>query len=192
VARTGRRPGHSGTREKILGAARANFARQGYDRTTVRMVARSARVDPKLVLHFFGSKHDLFVAAMSLPLDPSRFIDQVTAPGLAGMGERVVGTFIAVWDSPEGRHLVGLLRSVVGHEGAAAMMREFFTHAVLGRLAATLEMDDPRRRATLVASQLFGLAFARYVLRLEPLASASPDDLARWVGPTVQRYLTAG
>jgi AcrR family transcriptional regulator len=189
MPRTGRRPGRSGTRDKILAAARLHFARDGYDHATIRAVARTARVDPKLVMHFFGSKHDMFVVAMQLPFDPSRFIAELATPGIDGLGDRIVRRFVVVWDSPEGRHLIGLIRSVVGHEGAAAMMREFFTHAILGRLATTLAIDEPARRAGLVATQLFGLALVRYVMKLEPIASADAEELARVIGPNVQRYL---
>lgn len=189
MRRVGRRPGKSGSREKILAAARLHFAKDGYDHATVRAIARSARVDPALVLHFFGSKHELFVAAMDLPLDPSRLIPELVAPGVDGIGERLIRRFIGVWDSPEGRHLVGVIRSVVGHENAAAMMREFFTRAIFGQLARSLDISEPDRRAALVASQLFGLAMVRYVLRIEPVASATVDELAAWVGPNVQRYI---
>ncbi len=191
MPRSGRRPGQSGSREKILAAARSHFAKDGYDHATVRAIATTARVDPALVLHFFGSKHDLFVAAMELPFDPSKFIPEIVAPGVDGLGERLVRRFIGVWDSREGRHLVGLIRSVVSHEGAAKMMREFFTHAVLGKIVSSLDISDPERRASLVASQLFGLAVVRYVMKLEPIASATPDELATWVGPNLQRYFTA-
>ena len=139
--------------------------------------------------HFFGTKAELFVAAMELPIDPSKLIPQVAAPGIGGLGERLVRTFVGVWDSPQGRPLVGLIRSVVSNEEAAAMMREFFTHAILEGLTASLRIDEPRRRASLVASQLFGLALVRYVVKIEPVASATPDELARWVGPNIQRYL---
>jgi AcrR family transcriptional regulator len=188
LPRTGRRPGRSGTREKILAAARIQFARRGYDRSSIRAIAASARVDTKLVQHFYGSKHDLFIAAMGLPIDPTELIPLLLAPGVEGLGGRLVHTFIGVWDSPEGRHLVGLLRSVVGNEEAGAMMREFFAHEIVGRLVARLDIDEPRRRASLVASQLFGLALVRYVVKLQPIVAASPDELARWVGPNVQRY----
>ncbi|MDE3111417.1 MAG: TetR family transcriptional regulator [Chloroflexota bacterium] len=191
MTRTGRRPGPSTTRGRILAAARSRFAREGYEGATIRAVARSARVDPKLVQHFFGSKHDLFIAAMELPFDPTALVGPIVAAGPDGLGERVVGTFVAMWDSPEGRPLVGLLRSVVSSEEASAMMREFFAHDILGTLVASLRLPRPERRASLVASQLFGLALVRYVVRLEPLASASPGDVARWVGPNVDRYLTA-
>lgn len=140
------------------------------------------------MLHFFGSKEQLFAGVMRLPVDPTRLVAGLLGPGKRGLGERVVRAFIGVWDSPDGRHLVGLIRSVVDHEGAAGMMRDFFAHAVLGPIAASLDIDEPRRRASLAASQLFGLAFVRYIVKFEPIASADVDDLARWVGPSVQRY----
>jgi AcrR family transcriptional regulator len=190
MPRTGRRPGRSGTRAKILDAARLHFARRGYDHASIRAIAGAARVDSKLVQHFYGSKRDLFGAAMGLPIDPAKVIPALLAPGVDGLGERLVRTFIGVWDSPEGRHLVGLLRSVVGNRDASAMMREYFAHEIVGTLVASLDMGEPRRRAGLVASQLFGLALVRYVVKLQPIVSASPDDLARWVGPNIQRYFT--
>ena len=192
MPRTGRRPGPTTTRARILAAARAHFSRQGYDHTTIRAVARSARVDPKLVQHFFGSKHDLFVAAMALPFDPMTVVRPIMAGGVDGLGERIVRTFVSMWDSPEGRPLVGLVRSVVSSEDASAMMREFFAHEILGTLVASLRLDRAERRAGLVASQLFGLALVRYIVKLEPLASARADEVARWMGPSLQRYLTAG
>src|SRR3954468_7349844 len=70
-ARTGRRPGATGSRAAILEAAQRLFADRGYDATSVRAVAARARVDPALVLHFFGSKAELFASSLHLPLDPS-------------------------------------------------------------------------------------------------------------------------
>ncbi len=160
MPRTGRRPGPSRTRERIVAAARTRFAEKGYDRTTIRAIARSAEVDPALVLHFFGSKDGVFLAAMRLPVDPAELILELVTPGLDGLGERIVRRFVGVWDSREGRHLVGLLRSVTGNEGAATLMREFFVHAVVERIAGSLRMSEPRLRASLVASQLFGHADA--------------------------------
>lgn len=191
MPRTGRRPGPSRTRERIVAAAKAQFAEKGYDRTTIRAIARSAEVDPALVLHFFGSKDGLFLAVMRLPIDPAELIRELVAPGIDGLGERIVRRFVGVWDSREGRHLIGLVRSIAGNESAATMMREFFVHTIVERVAGPLRMSQPRLRASLVASQLFGLALARYVLKLPPLAQADPDAVARLIGPNVQRYLTA-
>jgi AcrR family transcriptional regulator len=190
MARTGRRPGAGGTREKILRAARTQFARHGFDRATVRGIAAAARVDPKLILHYFESKDGVFRAAMEFPIDPSEAIPELVRPGLDDLGVRLVRFFIDVWDSPAGSRAHALLRSVVASESAAGLMRDFVSREVLTRLAESLELDRPQIRASLAASQLIGLAMLRYVLRVEPLASAPPAKLASWIGPTLQRYFT--
>jgi AcrR family transcriptional regulator len=185
----GRRPGPSATRTRILAAAREQFAAQGYERATLRAIAHLAGVDQRLVTHFFGSKHGVFLAAMALPIDPAQFVAAITAPGVAGLGERLARRWVALWDSPEGGHLVGLLRSAISNDGAARMMREVFVRLVLRQLVGTLDIDQPDRRANFVASQLFGLAFVRYILRLEPVVAMTPDEIAQWIGPTMQRYI---
>lgn len=190
MARTGRRPGPGGTRERILAAARSDFGKGGYEGTTIRGIAAQARVDPALVMHYFDSKDGVFRAAMQFPVDPAEFIPRLLAPGPDGLGERLVRFFVETWDSPAGSPFLGLIRSVVGNEDAAAQLREFVTREVLGRLARALELDQPQLRAALVASQLIGLAMLRYVVSVEPVASASTDELAAWLGPTLQRYLT--
>jgi AcrR family transcriptional regulator len=190
MPRTGRRPGAAGTRDKILAAARTHFGKVGYEGGTVRGIAAAAGVDPALVMHYFGSKEGVFRAAMDFPIDPAQFIPRLLAPGLDGLGERLTFFFLDTWDSPAGQPLLGLIRSVVGSESAAALMREFISREVLGRLAKALEVDKPQLRASLAASSLIGLAMLRYVIRLEPLASAPSDQVAIWVGPAVQRYLT--
>lgn len=188
MPRSGRRPGSSGSREKILAAARAHFAKLGYDGATLRGIAASSRVDPALVTHFFGSKERLFVEALHFP-DPAVFIPRLLEPGREGVGERLVAFFLAVWDSPEGRPLLGLVRSVAANERAAEMLRQFISREVLGRIAAELDVDQPKLRAALSGSQLIGLAFLRYIVRLEPIASAPQGELVRLVGPTLQRYI---
>lgn len=190
MPRTGRRPGAGGTEAKILAAARTTFARVGYDSGTIRAIAAEAKVDPALVLHYFGSKEGVFRAAVAFPVDPAQFVPQLLAPGLDGLGERLVRFFLETWDSPAGRPLLALIRSVVASEEAAALLREFITREVLGRLARALEVDQPRLRASLAASTLIGMAMLRYIVKLEPLASAKPAVIAGWLGPTVQRYLT--
>ena len=190
MARTGRRPGTGGTKERILAAARSDFARAGFEGATIRGIAAHAKVDPALVLHYFESKDGAFRAAVQFPVDPAEFIPKLLAPGLDGLGERLVRFFVETWDSPAGSPLLGLIRSVVGNEDAAALLREFVTREVLGRIARALELDQPQLRAALVASQLVGLAMIRYVVKVEPLASASTDELVAWLGPTLQRYLT--
>ena len=190
MPRTGRRPGSGGTREQILASARAEFGAVGYETGTIRSIATHAGVDPALVLHYFGSKEGVFRAAVDFPIDPAEFIPRLLAPGLDGLGERLALFFIETWDSPAGSPLLGLIRSVVGSEHAAAMLREFISREVLARLAEALDLDQPQVRASLAASHLIGLAMLRYVVKLEPLASASPERIANWVAPAIQRYLT--
>jgi AcrR family transcriptional regulator len=190
VARTGRRPGAGGTRERILAAARSHFTEGGFDSATIRGIAGAAGVDPALVLHYFESKEGVFRAAVNIPLEPGEFLPRLLEPGLDGLGERLVLFFVTTWDSPTGSPLLGLIRSVVTNETAATLLRDFVSREILARLAARLELDRPELRATLAASQLIGLAMLRYVVKVEPLASAAPADIAAWLGPTLQRYFT--
>ena len=190
MPRTGRRPGAGGTREKIVAAARSYFAEAGYDGATIRAIARGAEVDPALVLHYFGSKEGVFLAAVDFPIEPAAVIPPLLEPGLEGLGARLVHFFLDTWDSPAGSPLLGVIRSVVSSERAAEVLRDFVSREVLGRLAEALELDQPQLRASLAASQLIGLAMLRYVVKLEPIASATAEELATWLGPTLQRYFT--
>jgi AcrR family transcriptional regulator len=191
MARTGRRPGVSGTREAILDAARRAFAEQGYQHATVRGVADLAGVDPALVHHYFGTKQGLFVAAVQLPANPVEQLMAVLAEDPGQAGERMVELFLSIWDHAADRSpLLALVRSAVGDEHAAAMLREFITEEVLGQISHRLGSPDARLRATLVGSQLIGMAMARYIIRVEPLASAPAAQVVEAIGPTLQRYLT--
>ena len=190
MARTGRRPGPGRTREKILAAARSQFAKSGFESTTIRGIAAGAHVDPKLVLHYFESKEGIFQAAMDFPFDPAQAIPELLRPGLDGLGVRLARFFIDIWDSPAGLRAHAIVRSMVTSESAAALMRDFVSREILARVAQALELDHPQVRASLAASQLIGLAMLRYVVKVEPLASAPPAKLAAWIGPTLQRYFT--
>lgn len=191
MARTGRRPGLSGTREAILDAARRAFAEHGYQRATIRGVADLAGVDPALVHHYFGTKQGLFVAAVQLPVNPVEQLSALLADDPELVGQRMIGVFLSVWDlAANNSPLLALVRSAVSDEQAAAMLREFITEEVLGRIAEGLGSPDAKLRATLVGSQLVGLMMARYIIRVEPLASAPPALVAAAIGPTLQRYLT--
>jgi AcrR family transcriptional regulator len=190
VPRTGRRPGVSGSRETILTAARSSFARHGYDAATIRDIAASAGVDPALVRHYFGSKEHLFVEALQFPADPADFVPRLLAPGPDGLGERLVTFFLETWDAPDGKPFLALLRSVTQNDQAAEMLRQFIAREVIGRVARSLQVDRPEMRAALAGSHVVGLAIIRYVIRLEPVASADRVELAREVGPAIQRYLS--
>ena len=187
---TGRRPGDSGTREAILAAAKEAFATQGYASTSLRSVARTAGVDPSLVTHYFGSKDGLFEASLALPMDPAALVPTLLEGSVSGLGERVVRTFLLVWDSLPGQGpMLAMLRSAVAHDDSAAKLRDLLLRSLLLPLARGAGGDDPERRAALLASQVVGLAMTRYVLRLEPIASAHPDELAPVMGKTLHRYL---
>jgi AcrR family transcriptional regulator len=189
--RPGRRPGDSRTRDAILAAAREAFAASGYTATTIRDVGRAADVDAALVHHFFGTKQNLFAAAMELPGDPTQMVPELLAGGVHGLGERLVRTMTSTWDNAPGHNpMLALLRSATSSDQAAAMLREFLSHAILRPLARATAPDRPELRASLVGSQMMGLAFTRYVVRLEPMATADIDSIASALGPTVQRHLT--
>jgi AcrR family transcriptional regulator len=194
--RTGRRAGDSGTREAILTASRAQFAEHGYDGATIRAIARAAGVDPALVHHYYGGKENLFAAAMQLPVIPSEVITAALTrrdPG-ESLGTHLVRTALSVWESAEVRDAFQtMLRSAMTSDHAAATLREFITDAILRPVASAADGGVAERtpfRASLVATQMLGLAVSRYVLRFEPVAAASTDELAVAVGPTIDRYLT--
>ena len=193
--RTGRRPGKQDTRRQILAAARAAFAERGYDRATIRHIATGAGVDPALVHHYFGTKEGLFRATVEAPIDPAVMVPRVLRGDVEHVGERLVRTFLGVWDDADtGPAIRAMVRSAVGNEMSAGLLREFFATQIVRRVTSELGADEsPERsamRASLVASQLFGLAMARYIIGLEPLASTPVDALVPMVAPTVQRYLT--
>ena len=157
MARTGRRPGAGGTRERILAAARSHFARVGYEGATIRGIAAAAEVDPKLVLHYFESKEGVFIAAVEFPFDPSAAIPRLLEPGLNGLGARLVRFFIETWESPAGSPMLALIRSVVSSESAAKQLRDFVSRAVLARSrcvwsAVCVMVQGARPRKTYVSS----------------------------------------
>jgi AcrR family transcriptional regulator len=189
----GRRPAGEDTRAAILAAAREEFGAKGYVATSLRAVARRAGVDPALVHHYFDGKDDLFTATLDAPANPAALVGGIVseAGSLDGVGERVVTTFLALWDDPDAQdRLRGLLRNALEHEAALTSLREYLTTDVLGRLGALMPGDQAPLRTGLVGSQLIGLAVARYVVGLPGVADAEPGDLAAAVGPTLQRYLT--
>jgi AcrR family transcriptional regulator len=192
LARTGRRPGNQDTREAILAAARDAFAEKGFDRASVRHIAAEAGVDPALVHHYFGTKNQLFLDAMAAPIDPGKIIPSALAGPPDAVGERLVRTMLGVWDSPIGGAALAMLRSAVANEVIAKMLREFLMQRIFKRVSKEVGLDPAEAplRMNLVASQIAGLIMARYILKLEPIASTPPDAVARLVGPTVQRYLT--
>ena len=190
--RSGRRPGNPDTRDAVLAAARAAFAEKGFDGATIRGIATAAGVDPALVHHYFGSKDKLFLAAVEAPANPADLLPEVLAGGRDDLGENIVRLLLRVWDGPMRPAALALVRSAVTNEWTARLLREFLVTQILRRVVGTLGLPPAEReaRGSLAASQLIGLVMARYVLQVEPLASASPETVVAAVGPSVQRYLT--
>jgi AcrR family transcriptional regulator len=187
----GRRPGGPDTRGEILAAARESFAGKGFDRTSIRGVARDAGVDAALVHHYFGGKDGLFVEAMSLPIDPRMVADRVLAGPREEIGRRVIENFLGVWEAPENRQrMAALLRTIAGSQEMAHLMRDGISRVILIPVSQFLDTPDARLRVSLVASQLIGMAMARYLLELDPLASATPAEVADRIAPVIQSYLT--
>ena len=190
MARRGPRSGAGDTRQEILDAAREAFAELGYDRTTVRGVAAAAAVDPAMIHHYFGSKQGLFAASVALPVAIDDALPAAFEGDPSKTGERVARLFFRVWEDPEPRAaLLGQLRHAFV-TGEPPPIAGFITSAVLGRVAERMTGSDRKLRAELVASHLLGVALLRYIVRMEPIASADPATLVAMVGPRIQTYLT--
>ncbi|MER7464156.1 TetR family transcriptional regulator [Streptomyces sp. NPDC097981] len=180
-----------GTQERIRLAAREVFAERGYDKTSVRGIAKVAGVDPALVHHYFGSKDELFAAAIEVSMEPALVIPAILGEGPEGIGERLARYFLGIWENPVTRApLLAVIRSALTHEAAAAVLRRLVLRRLLERVAADLDVPDPTFRAELAASHMIGIALLRYVVQVEPLASADPEAIVTLVAPTLQRYLT--
>ena len=186
----GRRRGSPDTRSAILAAARTSFAQHGFAGTTIRAVASAAGVDAALVHHYFGTKDELFLAALELPVDPRKLIGPALAGPVEEAAERFLGIFLSVWDDPDIRpSLVAVARGIMDPAGSR-LLSEGVLPVVIEPIGAALGIDDPQRRMPLVASQVIGLILMRYVLAVEPLASMSREQLIAIYAPTIQRYLT--
>jgi AcrR family transcriptional regulator len=192
MGRTGRRPGNQDTREAILAAARDAFADKGFDGASIRQIATSAGVDPALVHHYFGSKDQLFIATLQIPIDPGEIIPKALAGDRDHVGERLIRAFLAAWDSPAGVVAAALMRSALSNDQMARLLREFVVNRILRRATQGLGVDPAEAplRGNLVATQIAGLAIVRYLIKIEPMASLPSEAVVAAIGPTIQRYLT--
>jgi AcrR family transcriptional regulator len=179
-------PRSEGTRRAILDAARAMFAAQGYELTTIRAVAARAGVDASMVMRYFQSKAGLFTAAVTMDF---QVVDLASVPA-SRRGELLVRHFISRWEDPaRDDELIAMLRTGVTSESVAAQLQGIVSHQLAGPIAA-LGDEQAAERGMLIAAQLLGVALCRYILRFEPLASLPVDDVVTAVAPSVQRYLT--
>jgi AcrR family transcriptional regulator len=172
------------TKAVILAAAMQRFAESGFERATIRAIAADAHIDPSMVMRYFGNKDQLFAAAADFDLQ----LPNLSDVDRDELGARLVAHFLDRWERDEA--LVVLLRSSTTNDEAAQRMRKIFS-SQLRPVIARINRTDAPRRAGLVATQVLGMALCRYVLRLPPVVSMSHDEVVAWLGPSIQRYLTA-
>jgi AcrR family transcriptional regulator len=186
------RPAHGSrradeTRRRILRAARQRFTTDGYERTTIRAVAADAAIDPSMVMRYYGSKEGLFAAATAFDLR----LPDLGAIAPEERGAALVRHFFSRWEGDaEDDALRVLLRAAATNEAAASRMRAIFERQLVPTLAKACPEGEVAERAGLVASQMLGLAYCRYVLRLPPVAELGIERLVARIGPTIQRYLS--
>ena len=190
-ARRGRRPGGADTRGAILVAARRLFAQHGFGRTGIRAVASLAHVDPALVLHYFGSKERLFLSAVQLPFEPEEVLPPLFEGERESLGRRFAELVVSTLEDDEARsRVLAIIRAAASEPAAAEILRGLVERRLRDTIANALGGPDAQLRASLVASQVVGLAMARYVVRAEPLASLPGKRLVAVLTPTFQRYFT--
>ena len=194
TAAVGRRPGKADTRGAIVEAAKRVFAAKGYDGATLRAIAREAAVDPTLVHHYFDGKASLFVAAMALPFDPRSVAAHTSSSSQASLGALIIEGFLTMWDRAEGTgsSFAACAAGMAASTSVADAIREFVAERVWGNSPASEGESDElvARRRALTSSQLMGLAFTRYILRVPPVSTATPAEIGTWAGPTIDRYVS--
>ena len=188
MARTGRRPGQTETREQILGAARNQFGERGYDGTTIRGIAAEAGVNPALVHHFFGSKEQVFAAALELPVNPAEVLSTILDGPREEIGQRILRLFLGLWREPDSRKsFLALVRSVSTNESAALLLRQFVERVMMARVGDALGI--PAIRLNGLMAHIMGIAMLRYIVGVEPIASADEEEIIATVAPVIQHYI---
>lgn len=191
-ARTPEADSAPGTRELILTAAREAFAERGYDKASIRAIARGAGVDSALVHHYFGTKEQVFAAAVASAVEPAAAaVRSMPKDHPAAVGEQLVRFFLGIWENPETRGpLLAISRSALTNDTAARIFRGFISDQLVGQMAAKIDGEDAALRVQLAAAQLVGCAMLRYILEIEPLASAPVEKVVERLVPVVQGHLT--
>jgi AcrR family transcriptional regulator len=193
--RRGRRQGEPVSRDAVLSAAKERFATEGYEKTTLRAIARDAHVDPSMVLYLFGSKEELFRESLRLIIDPEVLVAALTGAtdDEPDIGTRMVRTYLRIWETPDTAATVrAMLQSATSNSHAHDAFRGFMQNYVLTAVSGVLGGGEQARlRATLAASQLVGTALLRYVIEVPPLATLPVEEVVALIAPTVTRYLTA-
>jgi len=180
------------TRDRILNAAREEFSERGYEKTSVRGIAKAAGVDSALVHHYFGTKEQVFEASVEVAFAPALKVRDVVLEGpLDDVGERMTRVIFGLWENPVSRKpLLAIVRSAVNNEAAAAVFRRLVSAQLMRRIAGEIDSPDAELRAELAAAQLVGVAMMRYVIKIEPIASVDVEEIITRVAPVVQGHLT--
>lgn len=188
-ARRGRRPGASSTRQAVLDAARARFASDGFAATTIRLVAADAAVDASQVMQFYGSKDELFAAAMAIPASALERFSTAFGGHDEHLGERVVRAYLAAWEGTpaESEPLMAMLRGAIVNENASAQLRAFIESRLLEGTSG--RSDDAALRAGLASSMLVGVVTSRRIIGVPTLADADTDELVAVLAPAIQQIL---
>jgi AcrR family transcriptional regulator len=189
--RPGRPAGTSDTRARILVSARKLFARNGFDKTSIRAIAAAARVDGALVHHYYGTKQQLFAAAIEIPIDPMQVIEPLRETPIEQIGHVLPAILLPLWDSELGQGFIASLRSLLAGSDVS-LIRSFLQEIITVEIGS--RVDNPPGtgpiRVQFVASQLVGVVMARYILELQPFATLPPEVIAATIAPNLQRYLT--
>ncbi|MDX3655950.1 TetR family transcriptional regulator [Streptomyces sp. ID05-26A] len=189
--RRGRRAAGEDTKAALVAAAREVFVEKGYDGATVRAIAAKAGVDAAMVNHWFGGKEGLFAqSVLQLPFDPAEILKRLLDGPVEEAGERIIRTFVTVWDATGGGVFAALIRSVTSQPEVAGALKQFLVNAIFKKLLAEIGAEQHELRATLCATQMVGLGIVRYVVRFEPLASTDIETVIKAIAPNMQRYLT--
>jgi AcrR family transcriptional regulator len=190
TGRRGRRPGRPETRAQVLDVARRRFLAEGYQVVTMRSIATEAGVDAALVSYFFGSKRGLFGAALALTANPPELLLAALPGDPVSLPERVLAGLLGAWDDPrQGGPLRILVTAAVQEPEIARLLTDAFEHEMVDRVADHIGGPHARHRAGAFVAQLAGLVFTRYVLRLEPLASMTADEIVRHFAPGLRAAL---
>jgi len=186
---TGRRPAGDDTKGKIIAAAQDGFARAGYDRTSLRQIATAAGVDAALIVHYFGTKQQLFIKAMMPIFDGPKRLPNALDGDTETIGFRLATLFVEIMMNPSSQQLMlGIFRSVSSEEQAAEMLRSFIRQAIMERIKQYLPGPNKDLQANILGSQLIGIFVARYIVKVEPIANVDKDELIQYLAPRLQAH----
>jgi AcrR family transcriptional regulator len=175
---------------RLLEAARESFAQRGMAGTTVRAVARSVGVDPALVYHYYRSKDGLLEACTTPPPEFIESVRSIWATPRDQLGVALVENLLRSWNDDRFSPIFRSILLIAAHDAATKdKLRAIIEGSLMGPALGELGEAERATRAGLVASQLLGLAFMRYIWMVEPIASMSEAAVILAVAPNLQRFI---